>query len=117
MRLAMVAHPYRHFVSFHPAAAIVRIRRESVNMSVPVARYYDRYGFLGRDAPTSSSAAGGVGRFGARRGKVKYRARAADMIDYQAPVSSPSLFAITSVRKNPIIVIPVTKTRPIVNTL
>jgi hypothetical protein len=82
---------------------------------ISVARYYDHYGFLGRDAPTSSSSGGGLGQFGVRRGKVKSCARVPDSIDYQAPVVSPTMFVNAPARKNPIIVIPVTKTRPIVS--
>jgi hypothetical protein len=91
--------------------------REIVIVSMSFPRYYDRYGFLGRDAPTASSAGADFGRFRGRRGKVKYRARARDALDYQAPVGSPSLFTITPARKNPIIVVPVAKARPIVNNL
>lgn len=82
-----------------------------------LTRYYDRYGFLGRDAQTASSAGVGLGRFGGRRGKVKCRARAPDALDYQAPVSSPSVSTITPARKRPIIVIPVTKARPILHSV
>jgi hypothetical protein len=80
-----------------------------------VVRYYDHYGFLGRDAPTSSSAGTVLGRLVVRRGKVKYRARVADAIESPVPVSSPTMFGSAPARKNPIIVIPVTKARPIVS--
>jgi hypothetical protein len=83
-------------------------------MTAHLVRYYDRYAFLAREPGETSFSALPTGRYGGRRGKVSYRMKTDDPQDFSRRPPTSQINTIGVNRKNPVIVVPVMKPKPIV---
>jgi hypothetical protein len=85
-----------------------------------LARYYDRFGFRkneGTSAGNQNFAKGSVGPPVLRRGKLKYTTTAQDGLDLPQATPGTNYGGIPRARKEPIIVVPIAKTKASISTL
>jgi hypothetical protein len=88
-------------------------------MASALARYYDRFGSRKGDAAalTNRSYAKGAAVCVLRRGKVKYTSTGADSNDFSSQqTAAPGNGGIARARKEPVIVVPISKTKPVIST-
>jgi hypothetical protein len=83
-------------------------------MTGHLVRYYDRYAFIAGESGGSgfSSLAG---RYGARRGKLCYHQKMEDNQDFSRRPPTSQINTIGLNHKNPVIVVPVTKVKPMIS--
>jgi hypothetical protein len=84
-------------------------------MATRLTRYYDRYAFIGREGGGSGFGSYMGERYGVRRGKLTYQVRSDDRQEFAhgPPTAHVNTFGVR--QKNPVIVIPVTKTKPMIS--
>lgn len=77
-------------------------------------RYYDRFAILARDQRVlGTRSVSNNGRFPVRRGKIKCATKPAAEENKFRSLSAPS-YGNTPVKRKPVIVIPETRTKPVV---
>jgi hypothetical protein len=82
-------------------------------MASIMARYYDRFGF--RNSEQASASTRNYGKAVLRRGKVRYAAPVPDVLDLPQPIAMAAVGVISRARRDPVIVIPIAKTKPILS--
>jgi hypothetical protein len=82
-------------------------------MANMIARYYDRFGFRNNDQVSTNNHT--YGKAVLRRGKVRYTTPALDALDLPQPVAMGTAVGIPRARRDPVIVVPIAKTKPVIS--